>query len=274
MNKCLISIIIPTFNSEKKISACLNSIFNQSFRNYEVLIIDGLSEDQTLQKVTQFSSKNSNIRVVSEKDNGIYDAMNKGINLANGEWLYFMGSDDYFYNEDILLQVSKLEELNTNEVIYGNVFSTVFNGVYDGEFSYSKIENRNICHQGIFFKNSVFKKTGKFSLKYPILSDWHHNIKWFYSDKISSQYVDLIIANYGDSGISTLQEDVEFQKDKNYLLFKYGFKKLTYSKLITYLNLLVNDEENVFKSFYFKSIRFVLRQLRKHKVYLYKNNGI
>jgi glycosyltransferase involved in cell wall biosynthesis len=274
MNECLISIIIPTFNSENKIEVCLNSILNQSFKNYEVLIIDGLSKDLTLLEVKKFSGKISNLVVVSEKDKGIYDAMNKGINRAKGKWLYFMGSDDYFYSSDVLQQVSQLEELNTNEVIYGNVYSPVFNGVYDGEFNYSKLEDRNICHQGMFFKKSIFNKTGKFNLKYPILSDWHHNIKWFFSDKISNQHVDLIITNYGDSGISSLQEDIAFQKDKPYLLFKYGFRKLPYSKLIVYLNLIIDKEEINIKISCFKIIRLILRQLRRYKIYLYKNNGI
>lgn len=273
-SKFLISIIIPTFNSENTIDICLNSIVNQNFKDFEVVIVDGLSTDATIDKVNEFSNKIENLKVVSENDKGIYDAMNKGIKLSSGEWLYFMGSDDSFYNSNVLYHISKLDELKDNDVIYGNVASPVFNGTYDGEFDYTKIENGNICHQSIFFNKSVFKKIGLFSLKYPILSDWHHNIKWFFSNQVSHQYVDIIIANYGDSGISSTQEDLEFQKDKYRLLFKYGYKKLSYSKLIQYLNAILDDNSNKYNEYYFKFIRFVLRQMRRNKIYLYKGNAI
>lgn len=273
-SKFLISIIIPTFNSEHTIDICLNSIVNQNFKDFEVIVIDGLSNDATIDKVNDFLNKIKNLKIVSESDKGIYDAMNKGIQLAKGEWLYFIGSDDSFYDSNVLNNISKLDKLKNNDVIYGNVTSPVFNGTYDGEFDFTKIENANICHQSIFFNKSVFKKIGLFSLKYPILSDWHHNIKWFFSNQVSHQYVDIIIANYGDSGISSTQEDIEFQKDKYHLLFKFGFKRLTYSKLISYLNTMLDDNSNKYNQYYFKFIRFVLRQLRRNKIYLYKGNAI
>ena len=101
------SIIIPTFNSEKTLDIALSSIVVQSYQNFEVLIIDGLSTDSTIDIAKKHQKVFPNIKIKSEKDNGIYDAMNKGIALAKGEWLYFMGSDDSLYNDDVLNQICK-----------------------------------------------------------------------------------------------------------------------------------------------------------------------
>jgi len=98
------SIIIPTYNSSATISVALNSIIKQSYQNFEVIIVDGLSNDNTISIISQF--QDDRIKIFSEKDKGVYDAMNKGINYANGKWIYFMGSDDYFYDNTILFYIS------------------------------------------------------------------------------------------------------------------------------------------------------------------------
>ncbi|MDR2410857.1 MAG: glycosyltransferase, partial [Bacteroidales bacterium] len=85
----VLSIIIPTYNSSKTINRCLDSILCQSYSNYEILVMDGLSSDNTLELVKAYNDRR--IQIYSGKDNGIYDAMNKGIALAKGEWLYFSG---------------------------------------------------------------------------------------------------------------------------------------------------------------------------------------
>ena len=121
MQNPLFSIIIPTFNSSKTLKECLDSLFEQSFNSYEVLIIDSVSTDATLSVLKEYTSKYPNIKVYSEKDNGIYDAMNKGMSLAKGDWLYFLGSDDTFYNSRVLSHVSNAIGNTTKKVVYGNV---------------------------------------------------------------------------------------------------------------------------------------------------------
>ena len=90
----IISIIIPTYNVESTIGTVLESITAQTFRGYEVVIVDGVSKDGTAEIVARYAAGNPAIRWVQEKDKGIYDAMNKGVGLARGEWLYFLGADD------------------------------------------------------------------------------------------------------------------------------------------------------------------------------------
>ena len=118
---CLVSIIIPTYNSEDYLNQALKSIVNQTFKDIEVLIMDGLSSDKTVEIAEKFKQDLPQIQIYSDKDNGIYDAMNKGIKKAKGEWIYFMGSDDTFYENKTLQNFKDLEKLEL-DILYGNVY--------------------------------------------------------------------------------------------------------------------------------------------------------
>ncbi len=233
-NNPLLTIIIPTFNSAATLEVALESIIIQTLKNIEVLILDNLSTDKTVKIAKKYKNEFPYIKIIIKKDNGIYDAMNKGIDMAQGKWLYFMGCDDSLYEITTLEQCLNSARLKTLDVIYGDVYSTRFNGVYDGEFTYSKLAFKNICHQSIFFKKSIFNKTGKFDTKYKIHADWDHNIKWLFSSKISKAYINQIIANYADDGFSSRFEDEIFRKDKKLKLIYKGLGKIPLSQLINY----------------------------------------
>ena len=233
MTQPFFSIIIPTFNSGKTLLACLESIMGQSFQNFEILIMDGLSTDKTLFIVKKYEAANPNIRWFSEKDKGIYDAMNKGIKLAKGEWIYFLGSDDKLYNSEVLNNITQeLRRIANIDVFYGNVYSSRFNGIYDGEFSYEKIYKQNLCHQSIFFSKTVFDEVGYFDLKYKGHADWDHNLKWFLSKKINKSFIDLVIAEYADGGFSSLGVDEIFLSDKEFKYLLSGRRILDYKTKI------------------------------------------
>jgi len=221
-----ISIIIPTFNSAKTLSIALESILKQSFSDYEILIIDGLSTDNTIAIAENY--QDTRIKLFSEKDKGIYDAMNKGIEYSKGEWLYFLGSDDKLYHSDILKDVFNEVEKNKCDVIYGDVYSTRFNGRHSGEYNYKKIFDQNICHQAIFFKKKIFKKTGLFNLRYRSHADWDHNMHWLLDPTISKSYYDCIIADYADGGFSSLNGDPLFDNEKTIKYLIYGKAELPF----------------------------------------------
>jgi len=179
----VLSIIIPTCNSGAYLREALESIICQTFTEYEVLIIDNVSIDNTPDIVADFTSFNDNIRFISEPDNGIYDAMNKGIGMAKGRWLYFLGSDDKLYNESVLANIFSTTKTIAYNVIYGDVLIDGDTGwaksgqIYDGEFNLAKLINRNICHQAMFFKREVFINHGLFDLQYNVCSDWDVNLR-------------------------------------------------------------------------------------------------
>ncbi|HLY70454.1 MAG TPA: glycosyltransferase family 2 protein [Puia sp.] len=231
------SIIIPTYNSQKSILAALQSIVNQSCDDFEIVIVDGLSKDDTVSIVK--SRKDDRIKVISERDNGIYDAMNKGINRAQGDWLYFLGSDDQLYNDTVLEDVKKIQEKSNINVIYGNVkivgeASWAKDGaVYDGAFDKKKLLKKNICHQAIFYRrNFIVDKIGYFNPNYKLCADWDFNLRCYAKDNFL--YIDKIIANFFSGGEST-----KSFKDDN---FRNDFLKniLSYFK-ISIFDPLVND---------------------------------
>ena len=235
MNLFFFSIIIPTFNSEKTLIKCLESITNQTFGDYEIILMDGRSIDTTIDIIKTWSLKYPAIRWISENDYSIYDAMNKGIKLARGKWLYFLGSDDTIYDNSVLQKIKNYIETNSYiDILYGNVCSPRFNGIYDGEFTIEKIYKKNISHQAIFLKKKVFNKTGLFNLKYKAHADWDHNFKWFLSKRLKHKHIDLVIANYADGGFSSLYGDERFYHDKNFKYLISGRRILDRKTKITF----------------------------------------
>lgn len=222
----LLTIIIPTFNSSKTIRTAIDSITNQSFKNFDVLVIDAVSTDGTVEIISAYQKNNSQIKFISENDKGIYDAMNKGIKMAKGQWLYFLGSDDRLYSNETLSIIFESQAILDEDVVYGNVIGTVFNGVYGSEFTQEKFMEDNICHQAIFFRRTIFDTVGFFNLRYKSYADWDHNIKWFLSDKINKRYLDVIIAEYADGGFSAQNFDYDFLRIKNLNYLEYGRKVL------------------------------------------------
>ena len=241
-----ISIVIPTFNSENTLSNTLKSICEQTFKSIEILIIDNCSTDNTLSIVADYQELYKTIifQIHSDDDKGIYDAMNKGISLAQGDWIYFLGSDDTLYNNDVLEKIYQFTNSKSLDVIYGNVTSELFGGVYAGEFDYPMLMQKNICHQAIFFNKTVFKRLGNFKLKYPINADWEHNLRWFFNRRIKNQYIELIICNYGMMGISSTQKDNIFKGDKEKIFLTYCWRKMTINELISHIKSIILKKIN------------------------------
>jgi glycosyltransferase involved in cell wall biosynthesis len=229
------TIIIPTFNSAKFIEKCLNSVFNQTFSGFEILIIDGVSNDNTLDICKSYND--SRIKIISEKDDGIYDAMNKGIKLAKGNWLYFLGSDDILFNNLVLEKVAKFITKAKVSIVYGNVKINGKTGwtnnslVYDGEFNLKKILIKNICHQAIFYSKSIFKDEF-YNLKYNVCADYDLNLKLF--KKYKFKYMAITTATFTGGGTSTINSDLNFNKANVVVqiyfwqLYKTEFKDYNY----------------------------------------------
>lgn len=223
----MFSIIIPTYNCKNVLEAAIQSVIKQTYENYEIVIIDGGSNDGTLDLIKSYVLKYPDaVRYISEQDKGIYDAMNKGIDFAHGKWLFFLGSDDYFYSETVFQNLHDFIDKNPCEVVYGDISGVAFNGRRSADFSLTDLINRNLCHQGIFFNKHVFSKVGVFDLKYKAHADWDHNMRWFFNTEIKKKYIPLIISEYADGGFSSVNGDTIFEKDKDFKIIEYGWKSL------------------------------------------------
>lgn len=212
--KLSFSIIIPTYNSGKTLYNTIESILKQTFNGFEIVIVDGISGDDTLKIASAFND--DRIKIFSEKDTGVYDAMNKGILHCNGEWIYFLGSDDVLLNSEVLEKIKNEIQLNSDtDFIYGDVVFKSSNQVYYGESSLYRLLNEgNISHQAIFYKKSIFQKVGLFNLKYKVYADWEFNIRCFFDERTIKRYIDIKIALFNDlDGISAnnrTENDPEF----------------------------------------------------------------
>ncbi|QEC77926.1 glycosyltransferase family 2 protein [Mucilaginibacter ginsenosidivorax] len=224
-NQPKISIIIPTYNAAGTLANCLDSIVNQDYTDIEVWLMDGLSTDDTLSVIKQYQAAFPYINFVSEKDNGIYDAMNKGIARCNGDWLYFLGSDDTLYNNSVIsLVANKIGEIS-DKVVYGNVLMrgqnqwNLDNVVFNGEYDMAKMISTNICHQAIFYHKSIFRLFGHYDLSYIASADQEFNLRCY--ARTSFSYIDLIIANFFVGGYSTGTVDHKFHRERGAMLVKY-----------------------------------------------------
>lgn len=197
-----ISIIIPTYNSSLTITNCIESLLSQTFIDFEILIMDGISTDNTLEIVKKY--KDFRINIFSERDKGVYDAMNKAIDKASGDWLYFLGSDDWLYTNNILQDVYSFSEISNSHLIYGNAYLLGKKRVYDGPFTRETLfTKQNICHQAIFYHKSVFSRLGKYNLEFVLYADWDFNLRCFSTPDLIISYADLTVVNYNDeTGLS------------------------------------------------------------------------
>lgn len=229
-NNPFVSIITVVFNAESTLGETIESVLRQSYKNYEYIIVDGASTDGTLDLLKSYDSPR--IRFISEVDFGIYDAMNKGLILAKGEWIYFLGADDVLHSSNVLEAIFAEHDCSCHDVLYGDVLLKHRNETYGGEFTSGRLMRQNICHQAIFYNASVFRKFGVFDLKYKMLADWEFNMRWFPDDRIKRNYLGLIVATYNERGGSSQRHDENFGDDYWSLLNQYFSSPIEILKII------------------------------------------
>jgi glycosyltransferase involved in cell wall biosynthesis len=201
-----ISIVIPCYNAEKLLSECLDGVVAQEYESKEVIIVDGASTDGTMEIIKRYSGKHAFIRCVAEKDRGVYDAMNKGVGMATGEWVYFLGADDGFYDTSVLAGIFSTRLPVGQDFLYGNVEFKYSKRIYDGPYNLRKLLfESNICHQAIFYRRSAFEKVGLFDIGCKIYADRDLNIRCFRQKGLRIKFLDRIIAVYNEQdGLSAL----------------------------------------------------------------------
>jgi glycosyltransferase involved in cell wall biosynthesis len=256
-----LSIIIPTYNSIASLESTLKGVLSQTFRNFEVWVIDGCSSDNTLDIVKEFASNDSRIKSISEKDDGVYDAMNKGIKLAKAEWLYFLGSDDLLYSRTILEEIFS-QDISSVDIIYGNVLFKHKQIIYSGESSLERLtkDQISICHQAIFYSSRVFEKVGVYDTRYFVHADYDLNVRCFEDNTLSKKYVNKIIALYNEQGISGTQSNAD---GYHTALTNYYIEKYSNHKELYYENKKLREELKLIKSSKPYRVGVMLRKILK-----------
>ncbi len=210
------TIITVVLNGEQYIRRCVESVLQQDLDDFEYLIIDGKSSDKTLAIVGEYA-QDTRLKVVSEKDKGIYDAMNKGIGIASGEWIYFLGYDDYLLHGGVLSAVAAQIRQTPCDFFYGKVQWGDTGRFFGHEVSANDLKKHFMCHQAVFVKKSLFEQIGLFDLKFKLNADAVFIIQCFQRPQIRTQFSDLAIAYFSISGLSQTRTDQQFVK------YKYTF---------------------------------------------------
>ena len=193
------SILTINFNNKDGLSRTIKSVTSQFFKDFEYIIIDGGSTDGSVDVIKE-NSKDINYWV-SEKDKGVYNAMNKGIAQAKGDYLIFMNSGDCFHAPDVLSSVADYQE----DIICGKVLkgdATIPSGHYKPTISLVDLMRGSLPHQAMFIKRELMLKH-PYDENYKILSDWKFCIEALVFDNCSFRNIDVIVADYDTSGIST-----------------------------------------------------------------------
>lgn len=239
-----VSIIMAVYNAGDAVLKTIESISSQTWPNKELLIVDGGSFDGTLELI-----RKSEERVdywISEKDQGTYDAYNKGIRLAEGNWLYFTGAGDTFTDEAVLEKL--FSPTPKGRFLYGNVLWGNTRKLYDGKFSKLKICRRNICHQAIFYHRELFRDLGEFDTRYRLLADWAFNIRCFGHSPAAPEYRNIAVARFNLDGLSATSSDEVFEAAKDeHILECMGRRYLGLAKLNRYQRRIVKNLEKLFK---------------------------
>jgi glycosyltransferase involved in cell wall biosynthesis len=191
----LLSIITGTYNSSKYIADCVNSINRQDYPNIEHIIIDGASKDNTVEIIK--NTPNRLTKLISEKDNGIYDAMNKGLKLGDGEILGILNSDDFYNSPDVLSKVVKAFEDPNIDCVYGDMLyvdqdntNKVVRTWITGNYSKNGFRKGwHPAHPSFFVRKSVYEKYGYFNLKFGLAADFELMLRLMEKHKIKGAYL-------------------------------------------------------------------------------------
>jgi glycosyltransferase involved in cell wall biosynthesis len=237
--KPLITIVTVVFNGEEFLEQTINSIISQSYNNIEFIVIDGGSTDGTLDIIKKY--ENSIDYWLSEKDCGIYDAMNKGIDLARGDWINFLNAADEFYDDEVLNKVVLKANSGSYGLVYGDMYVINENLTPHGivkalKFNWFNLmifNTRVICHQAMIVHRSyIVKYSDKYKFKGEL--NWYFDLleKNIQSISINQPMVKYLLGGVGEKNIKLNRAEARLL-----LKTRYGFMWLLSLPFITYAKL-------------------------------------
>lgn len=225
-----VSIITVCFNGAQTIMQTIDSVLRQSYSNIEYLIIDGQSTDGTLDIIKEYEPLfEGRMRWVSEKDEGIYDAMNKGICMASGELIGVINSDDYYEEHAVETMVNAMTE-EKYQILYGAVRSWK-NGKEESValLSHEFLRERMIGHPACFVTKSVYEDFGVYDTKYTSVADYDFMLRMYENKKVKFYPVNHVIANFRAGGMCSTDaaylDLVKMQYDWK-LISVYQYRKI------------------------------------------------
>ncbi len=219
-----ISILTATYNSKRTLHNTLESVLSQTYTDYEHIIIDGDSKDGTLDLIKAYAPKyGDRLKVVSEPDQGIYDAMNKGIRMATGDVIGILNSDDFYTSDDALQVIADAFENNDVDATYGDIHFVNEDDLSKRVRYYSSAVFRRSfmrfglmpAHPSFYCKSDVYEKYGAFDTSYKVAADFENLLRIIYVGNIKTKYIpkDFVTMRTGGASTAGLSSRTQIMKD-------------------------------------------------------------
>ena len=238
-----ISIVTVCFNSASTIRDTFESILQQKYTDYEYIVVDGKSKDATVDIIREYEPRfQGKMRWVSEKDSGLYDAMNKGIRMASGEVVGILNSDDFFTDPAVLETVALTFEQNQTDAVYGDVcYVKAANiSILDRYYSSKKFKRWKMriglipAHPTFYARRELFDKIGFYRTDYKIAADFDLLLRFIFVHKIQTVYIEKCLVTMRSGGVSNGSFNVHRQIMKEHLR---SFKEVKHHTNVLLLSL-------------------------------------
>lgn len=207
-----ISIITVTYNSSETLSGCMKSVLDQTYPDIEYIVIDGLSTDRTTDVIREYEPLfNGRMRWISEKDSGLYDAMNKGIRMSTGDVVGILNSDDFFSSDKVVEEVSKAFANHPVDAVYGDIHYVKPENLKKCVRYYSSAFFRPFlfrfglqpAHPSFYCKREWFEKLGGYRLDLKIAADFELLARFLYKHRLKTAYLKMDFVTMRTGGLST-----------------------------------------------------------------------
>ena len=230
-----ISIITATFNSASTVRDTFDSVLNQTYKDIEYIVVDGLSKDNTVEIIKEYEPKfNGRMRWISEKDKGLYDAMNKGIAMATGDVVGILNSDDFYTANDSLEVIARTLEESGADAVYGDIHFVNDKDLNKCVRYYSSaIFKRRLmliglmpAHPTFYCKREVYAKYGSFDTSYKIGADFESLLRYVYINRIKTKYIkkDFVTMRTGGASTESFESRKQIMRDHLRAMKKHGIK--------------------------------------------------
>ena len=264
-----LSIITVNLNNASGLRKTIESVVSQSYTNYEYIVIDGGSSDGSVEVIKEFADRI--VYWASEPDGGIYNAMNKGIKKANGEYCHFLNSGDFLHSFETIEEVFKLSD--ESDIIYGDVILTQQDlekkwvQKHPDDLTFLTFYMGGICHQAAFIKRKLFEDHGLYDESYKIMSDWEFFINAIILSNATYKHINLIVSVYSRDGFGNQNTETGIVESKQVLDRKFPGLVLKdyelYKNHYSDLQALVGIKKFRLSFFLFKALRKTTRIYRK-----------
>ena len=255
------SVVVVSLNAEKLIRSTLNSVLSQTFEDFEVIVKDGISTDETVKQIPS----DERIQVFVQKDTGIYDAMNQATSLTKGRYVLYLNCGDTLASPDVLLKARELIGEESFGYVYGDWLRDGILHRQPRKLTDFYMYRTPLCHQSIFFRGDDLRKVFHYDTKYRILADY--NLELEMRAVQDTKHMDLTVCSYLGGGISETKKGYEtkclerekiirvhYPKEKRWLYSL--FLKLTFPNL---RNRIVSSKGSFIKKSYQKVVNFINR---------------